>query len=211
MKKIQDVESHLEEVFSQLSSSEFPGYRIRVSLRDKNQRKKRKTASAENWTPEVGDQILISFEPTTEAPAVKPDPAPLPVVAEQKTDSRTPHSPNAITALVGALHSAESRPGYGFVALKWFRDVVLPAVRPEWAAADTRSAVLREAIERGFVLTCKVPNPKSPAFPVTAVRLNRSLPEIAEILGTPAPTPEEFRPIAIRGEGLSDTVLRERR
>jgi hypothetical protein len=61
------------------------------------------------------------------------------------------------------------------------------------------------------VLTSKVPNPKSPAFPVTAIRLNRSLPEVAEILGAPAPPPAEFSPIAIRGEELSQTVLRERR
>jgi hypothetical protein len=119
--------------------------------------------------------------------------------------------PSALTDLIRALNNTESRPGYSFVALKWFRDQVLPAVRPEWSAPEVRSAILRDAIDRRLVLKSPVPNPKSPAFPVTAIRLNRSLPEVAEILGAPAPPPTEFSPIAIRGEDLSQTVLRERR
>ena len=79
--------------------------------------------------------------------------------------------------LVRALDRAESRPGYGFVSLKWFRDGVLTAF--DWAQPDaTRQNVLREAIEKRLVLTSKAPNPKSPEFPVTAIRLNRLLPEI---------------------------------
>jgi hypothetical protein len=56
----------------------------------------------------------------------------------------------------------------------------------------------------------KVPNPKSPQFPVTAIRLNRLLPEIQAILGEQV-ADSDFRPVDIRGEQLSATVLRERR
>ena len=195
MKKIQDMESHLEQALAQLGSAEFPGYRIRVSLVDRNQRKKRKDAAAGHWAPDAGGQILITFEP-------KP--------AETSAEPAQPAS-NTMADLIRALSRAESRPGYGFVALKWFRDQVLPAVRPDWGSPESRTAILREAIDAGMVLTSKVPNPKSPAFPVTAVRVNRSLPAVSAILGVPAAPPDEFRPVAIRGEGLSDTVLRERR
>jgi hypothetical protein len=89
---------------------------------------------------------------------------------------------------------------------------VLPAARPAWTDdPEARNRVLRDAIEKRFVLTSKVPNPKSPTFPVTAVRLNRSLPEIRAIFGASQELEAEFHPAEIRGELLSTTVLRERR
>jgi hypothetical protein len=60
-------------------------------------------------------------------------------------------------------------------------------------------------------LTYKVPNPKSPAFPVTAIRLNRRHPEVAAALEDEEGATSEFAPLAIKGEPLSATVLRERR
>jgi len=116
-----------------------------------------------------------------------------------------------ISDLVRTLDRTESRPGYQFVALKWFRDVALPAEPFEWVRSDSmRQNVLREAIERRLILTSKVPNPKSQQFPVTAIRLNRILPETQSILGDRVPD-TEFNPVDIRGESLSATVLRERR
>jgi hypothetical protein len=113
---------------------------------------------------------------------------------------------------VRQLDNAEKRPGYDFVALKWFRDAVLPAVRPEWSDADARNNALREAIDRGLVRTNKVPNPKSPSFPVTAVRLNRSDDEVCAALGASGgESGFRFRPLPIRGESLSSSILRERR
>jgi len=210
MKRIEDLQAHFEQIFAQPCSSEFPHYRIRVSLLDKKQRKKRKNASADYWTPVTGGQILVSFEPEVEtAPETRV--AATPPTPPLSDVSQVQQPLSELVDLIRALNDAEARPGYGFVALKWFRDQVLPAVRPEWNVPEPRSAILRDAIERGLVLTSKVPNPKSPAFPVTAIRLNRSLPEVAEILGAPAPPPAEFSPIAIRGEELSQTVLRERR
>ncbi|MGO9228176.1 MAG: hypothetical protein ACLQKA_03045 [Bryobacteraceae bacterium] len=210
MKTIEDLQAQLERILAQPCSSEFPHYRIRVSLLDKKQRKKRKNASADYWTPLTGGKILLSFEPVVETPPEKLVTA-TSAAPPLSGVSQVQQPPSDIADLIRALNDVEARPGYGFVALKWFRDQVLPAVRPEWNAPEPRSAILRDAIERGLVLTSKVPNPKSPAFPVTAIRLNRSLPEVAEILGAPTPPPAVFSPIAIRGEELSQTVLRERR
>jgi len=117
-----------------------------------------------------------------------------------------------ISDLVRALDRAESTPGYDFVALKWFRDVFLPAEGFEWAKADSsRQDVLRNAIEKRLVLTSKVPNPKSPQFPVTAIRLNRLLADNQAILRARQGSDSGFHPVEIRGENLSTTILRERR
>ena len=51
----------------------------------------------------------------------------------------------------------------------------------------------------------------TPMFPVTAIRLNRSLPEVRRLLGVAGDAAPRVKPVAIRGEALSATVLRERR
>ncbi len=206
---IQEVESRLEADLSKLRSPDFksleavrgclipPGYRVHVQLHGKDGRKKRKNASADSWTPESGE-IRIHFEPES-----KPS---RPVMRETKQ----PLDP--VADLVRSLDRAESKPGYDFIALKWFRDVFLPAEKFEWAAPDSaRQSVLRQAIDRRLILTSKVQNPKSPQFPVTAIRLNRLLPDVQAMLGTGAVPESGFDPVEIRGERLSATVLRERR
>jgi hypothetical protein len=206
---IEDVESRLEEDLSKLRSPDFksleavrgclipPGYRVHVQLIGKDGRKKRKTASADSWTPESGE-IRIHFERDT-----KPS---LAAVQEAKP------SLDPVAGAVRSLDRAESTPGYDFVALKWFRDVFLPTEKFEWAVSDSaRQSVLRQAIDRRLILTSKVQNPKSPQFPVTAIRLNRLLPEVQSMLGSGTVPASEFDPVDIRGEKLSATVLRERR
>jgi hypothetical protein len=163
--------------------------------------KKDQNASVGNWSAD-SEETRVSFEIAHE-PA-SPPPGSEPVRPNQPVSDST-------AELIRSLSDAESKPEYDFVALKWFRDSVLPAVHPAWADPDARAAVLRDAIERRFVLTSKVPNPKSPMFPVTAIRLNRSLPEIQTLLGPIENSPLGFQPVAIRGEALSATVLRERR
>ena len=114
--------------------------------------------------------------------------------------------------LVGALDRAEKRPGYEFVSLKWFRDNALPHEGFSWAADEfARHDALREAIDRRWVLTSKIANPRPPHFPVTAIRLNRQMPEVNSVLGNRTGSLPDFRPVAIRGEPLSVTVLRDRR
>ena len=73
-----------------------------------------------------------------------------------------------------------------------------------------QQAVLRSAIEKRLIVVGKVPNPKSPQFPVTTIRVNRLLPEVRAILGGGGDADLEFHPVEIEGEPLSATVIRER-
>ena len=98
------------------------------------------------------------------------------------------------------------------MSLKWFRDAALASEGPSWAAdIVARHDVLREAIDRRYILTSKVANPRPPHFPVTAIRLNRQMPEVGAALGTRASGPPAFHPVPIRGGPLSETILRDRR
>jgi hypothetical protein len=104
-----------------------------------------------------------------------------------------------IRELCATLAEAE-RGGHAFIALKWFRDSFLPRKAFSWNQhPESRQMILAEAIQRGVVLTSKIPNPKTPAYPTTTIRLNRA----------EAGVPEEaqrFRPVAIHGEPLSSTL-----
>jgi hypothetical protein len=218
---IEEVEARLEQGLAKLRSPEYKplaallqplipaGYRVRVSLVDKKGRKKRKDASADNWSPGLGE-VRVNFEPGVTCPEMSAVEArDLSVESTVVTSDATASSPNS--DLVRALDRVESTSGYQFVSLKWFRDVALPREGFDWAQADAaRQDLLRDAIEKRLILTSKVPNPKSPQFPVTAIRLNRLLPEIQAILGELI-SDSDFKPVDIRGEGLSATVLRERR
>ena len=179
---VEEIQSRLEQL--------TPGYRAHVQFLPKAGHKKPKNAT--DWSPESGE-IRVTFEPA------KP--------SRQATRQSDP-----ISDLVRSLNRAESTPGYDFVSLKWFRDVVLPAEGFDWTESVTaRQAALREAIEKRLVLTSKFQNPKSPQFPVTGIRINRLLRAAQAILGADAGLDSEFDPVAIPGEKLSATVLRERR
>jgi hypothetical protein len=102
-----------------------------------------------------------------------------------------------------ALAEAE-RGGHAFIALKWFRDSFLPRKTYRWNQnPESRQAVLAEAIQRGVVMTSKIANPKTPAYPTTTIRLNR-----AEA-GIPEET-QRFNPVPLQGEPLSDSITEER-
>jgi hypothetical protein len=220
---IEELESRLEQGLAKLRSPEYKpletllqplipkGYRVHVSLVDKkNGRKKRKNASADNWSPDLGE-VRVNFEPDATNPDISVAAQESELSAESPARSSDTVASDSISDLVHALERVESRPGYQFVALKWFRDVALAGESFGWVQSDSaRQGILREAIERRLILMSKVPNPKSPQFPVTAIRLNRLLPEIQAILGEQV-ADSDFRPVDIRGEQLSATVLRERR
>jgi hypothetical protein len=212
---IKELEALFERLFSQSLNTLPPqfrlsDYRLQVQLTNQSGRRTRSNASAEKyWSPE-SDEIRISFEPAAPEPAPRIEPKAREVEVERVP--RAPALPAALCDLLRQLDNAEKRPGYDFVALKWFRDAVLPAVRPEWSDADARNNALRDAIDRDLVRTNKVPNPKSPSFPVTAVRLNRSADDVCGVLGASSgEAGPRFRPLPIRGEPLSSSILRERR
>jgi hypothetical protein len=216
MKTIEQVESQFEQkVVDALRELDLlpQGFKHRVRFHGEK-KDKRKTADFEkNWRPDA-DSIRIWFEPTQEASAQIPEPV-------TKSATAPPVSfPAKVVAIVSdplsdlvrALDRAESRRGYDFISLKWFRDAALPSEGFSWASSDaTRQNLLRGAIEKRLILTSKVPNPKSPQFPVTAIRLNRLMPEVKTILGGGDDNSLDFHPVEIRGENLSATILRERR
>ena len=208
VKTIKDVEQQVgERVSGTLKELELlpEGYRCSVRLQCK-ERAKRRTASFEkNWSPEM-DSITIRFEREEGQTPENVTGAP-----NQATKAaRVPSDP--MSDLIRALYRAESRPGYEFVALKWFRDTGLVSEGFPWTSEDSaRQSLLSDAIDKRLILTSKVPNPRSPQFPVTAIRLNRLMPEVREILGSRNEGLADFQPVAIRGENLSATVLRDRR
>jgi hypothetical protein len=207
---IEAFESRLEQDLSELRSLVPPGYRAHVQLLEAGRkgRKKRKDAAADSWTPESGE-VRIYFEPDKASPKQQ-----IAVPAQASPCTTEPGSLRAdpVSDIVRSLNRAESRPGFDFIALKWFRDFFLPGERFEWASSDSaRQSVLRQAIERRLILTSKVPNPKSPSFPVTAIRLNQQHPDVRRMLTGGEASDAEFKPVEIRGASLSATILRERR
>jgi hypothetical protein len=220
----QKLDAPWKDILQELS---FPipdtGYRLRVSLHNAKRRKKPSNAAAENWSPTSSDRAEIWFEPApsqkkvlmTQSPRMV-ERAPSPKMQEISNDApaeNTPIHPEA--DLLKALDRAESKPGWIFVSLKKFRDEILPSepfAPGSFQPTDVHwQSLLRAAIEKRFILVGKVPNPKSPQFPVTTIRLNRLLPEVRAILGSGGDDSDlGFRPVEIKGEPLSATVIRER-
>jgi len=182
-----------------------PGYQAIVELCSENGRSKRRDASADTWSPEY-DEVRIYFERID-----GDDPAPRPGRAPRNDAHDQDEAEPAVLAdmdarvkeLCAALAEAE-RGGHAFIALKWFRDSFLPRKAFRWNQhPETRQAVLAEAIQRGVVVTSKIANPKTPAYPTTTIRLNR-----AEA-GIPEET-QRLQPVDVQGEPVSATIEDER-
>ncbi len=149
-------------------------------------RKKRSNSAASNWDPERGE-IVIYFERATAAP-VRAQHGSHPIHqalgAPRVAKPQAPAEPaeanlEELRQCCEALAHAESG-GKPFVSLKWFRDTALPSYSYPWTISPaSRQRVLTKAIESGAVSLDRVPNPKSPQFPTTTVKLNRQ-PEIAD-------------------------------
>lgn len=213
---VQDVEEQLKEKFFEVLEDlnlKPEGYDFQVRLHGKKKDKKSNASFEKSWSPDT-DTIRIQFQEITDNLQAGSQ-ADVSDTATSHTDSSSRSSAAAadpLSDLVRALDHAESRPGYKFVALKWFRDTALPAEGFAWASDySARHMTLRDAIERRLVLTSREPNPKSPQFPVTSIRLNRLMPEVRAILGSADSQLSDFEPLAIRGENLSQTVLSDRR
>jgi hypothetical protein len=221
-KLAQKLESPLTNILHELRYTVPGQYQLRVSLLDANGRKKRSNASADNWSPASG-RIEIRFEPVPGEQKMAR--AGVSCEAVNKPDPQVSRFPDGFRGpdtfisqveidVLKSLSKAESTPGWNFVSLKKFRDEVLPSESfppgaPQPTDVEWQNAI-RNAIDKRLILVGKVPNPKSPQFPVTSIRVNRLLPEVQEVLGLPK-TDLDFRPIRIKGEPLSATVLRERR
>jgi hypothetical protein len=199
-------------------------FRLRLSLLNADGRKKRSNAVAHAWSPEKSEPAQFWLEPSTAIEAIPS------TSLAQPVQTATPASVVTVTSasqgdvsglgipvhpaeaeLLRALDRAESTPGWNFVSLKKFRDEILPSADVPSIRSDIeRQSVIGSAIEKRFVLTGKVQNPKSPQFPVTSIRLNRLMPEVQRVLGL-SKRDLGFHPIRIKGEPLSAIILRERR
>ncbi len=216
MKTIEQVETEFEQkVQETLRELDLlrKGFKHRVRFHGKTKDKRKTAVFEKNWSPET-DTIYIRFEPVQEVSNQLPHPTTNSTVSAPPTlpAQNSPLAADPLSDLIRTLDRAESRRGYDFVSLKWFRDAALPSAGLSWASADaTRQNVLRGAIDRRLILTSKVQNPKAPQFPVTAIRLNRLMPEVKTILGSGEDRAPDFHPVEIRGEDLSATILRERR
>jgi hypothetical protein len=219
---IPDAEEIIEEALNELAFSPDPGlaralrflapsgYQAIVELCSENGRSKRRNALADTWSPEE-DEVRIYFERIGEGESVpRPSHAPR-AVAEPVFDDEDDSQETAIPAdldarvkeLCAALAEAE-RGGHAFIALKWFRDSFLPRKAFRWNQhPESRQAVLAEAIQRGVVLTSKIANPKTPAYPTTTIRLNRAEAGIPE-------EAQRFHPVAVHGESIAEAIEEER-
>jgi hypothetical protein len=209
MASISDIELEIAENVSGIlrkSGLLREGYRCDVHLHGPNRKKRRDAEFEGNWNPDA-DSIRIAFSPTEEEDELASR-----NIGAPAATSKADLTQERLRDLVRALDRAESRPGYDFVSLKWFRDSALAHEDFPWAAdVVARHDILREAIDRRWVLTRKVANPRPPNFPVTAIQLNRLMPEVSAALGRAFNGPPAFRPVKIRGESLSATVLHDRR
>jgi hypothetical protein len=220
---IPDAEEIIEEALAELSFSQDPGmaralrflappgYQAIVELCSENGRSKRRNSTAEDWSPEY-DEVRIYFERIDDQePAPRPVRAARPAVEQHHLDHEDDHQDSLIPAdldarvkeLCAALAEAE-RGGHAFIALKWFRDSFLPRKAYRWNQnPESRQSVLAEAIQRGVVLTSKIANPKTPAYPTTTIRLNRAEAGIPE-------EAQRFHPVAIQGDTLAAVIDEER-
>jgi hypothetical protein len=219
---IPDAEEIIEEALGELAFSQDPGlvralrflappgYQAIVELCSENGRSKRRNASAETWSPEE-DEVRIYFERSDESESAPREIRAPRVSAEHAFDLEDDSQQGIIPAdlearvkeLCAALAEAE-RGGHAFIALKWFRDSFLPRKAFRWNQhPESRQAVLAEAIQRGVVLTSKIANPKTPAYPTTTIRLNRaeaSIPEEAQ----------RFHPVAVHNGSITEVIEEER-
>lgn len=219
---IPDAEEIIEEALNELAFSPDPGlaralrflappgYQAIVELCSENGRSKRRNASADTWSPEE-DEVRIYFERSGDSEpsprAVRSQRAPANPDADEDDDAEEAEVPADLDArvkeLCAALAEAE-RGGHAFIALKWFRDSFLPRKAFRWnQQPDSRQAVLAEAIQRGVVLTSKIANPKTPAYPTTTIRLNRAEAGISE-------EAQRFHPVDVQGESIAEAIEEER-
>lgn len=184
-----------------------PGYQAIVELCSENGRSKRRNAMADSWSPEE-DEVRIYFERVSEGEAPARTRAQrAPMARDEEEDLDEPLMPADMDARVKELCSAlaeAERGGHAFIALKWFRDSFLPRKAFRWNQhPESRQSVLAEAIQRGVVLTSKIANPKTPAYPTTTIRLNRAEAGIAE-------EAQRFHPVSVQGESLALAIDEDR-
>lgn len=127
------------------------GYRPVIELCDENGRGKHRNSRVDTWRPDV-DEIRIYFEP----------------VGSKTFDMN--NICKYIKDMCEALKEAESGQ-HEFISLTWFRDAYLIRKAYQWVSSPrARQMVLLEAINKNQIVVYKIPNPKNPEYPTTAIR-----------------------------------------
>jgi hypothetical protein len=187
-----------------------PRFQISIPTKD-GFRKKRRTADASTYNPGA-ECIIVSFEPILKEEDLKdvatvPTDATAPGLLHQANNTGQP-SADQVASVIRLL-SHFSRPPRPFVGLKYFRDKVLLSLKTEWSEDDAqRRATLDYCITQGIIVTGKVPNPQTPEYPVTTIRLDHQHPMV---MGMSPVENFDFQPVNQRGELASKIILRERR
>ena len=161
--KISDIQNDIEESLANLRGVSLPpslqglrhlpvvDHSPEVSIRYRESRKIRGDADSSYFNP-GNCELVISFSPNL--PHDQPDA----MLADSERDA-VDSEPAALQLVEVLTETERQRP---FVALKWFRDKVLPQSGRGWAdEAHVRGAVLRHATDQRLVLTGHVPNPES--------------------------------------------------
>lgn len=214
---IPEAEEIIEDALGELAFSQDPGliralhflapegYQAIVELCSESGRSKRRNAPADAWNPEE-DEIRIYFERAEDADAPRRSTRAPRFIREASMGEEEDREgalagdlDTRVKELCTALAEAE-RGGHAFIALKWFRDSFLPRKPFPWnRSSESRQLVLAEAIQRGVVLTSKIANPKTPAYPTTTIRLNRAEAAVAE-------DANRFQPVPLKEGDAAESI-----
>ena len=213
MSTINDSRMKLEQMLGVLLPHYLPqaeGCSVEVDIIEDGL-KMRNGADSDSWRPFHGGEIRVRFDSAPvgeEGPEYEEDP----YYPEEEEFEDPGNSWQNRYELIRSLQRAGRREGFEFVSLKWFRDLFLPAEQYSWTdSLEARSREIGEAIDDGAILTYKVPNTRSPEFPVTAIRLNHEHPDVRAVMGEAPSRSGGFQPVGIRGHNPPSTAMHDRR
>lgn len=126
------------------------------------------------------------------------------LLSEEDIAERAVADDDGLDELIIAVRGAEKR--FSWVAISYLRDHLLRR-----GTVGERLDLINRAIEERILLVDRIPNPRNPAFPTSAARLNRSHSRVVARYPARSSGEPRFEPLRIRGEGLSTTVLEDRR
>lgn len=223
MKKIKDLKAEVCQLLDNFSGRPA-GFTVRAVFerpKRENRRSIREDADASYFRPDQGCYLCVQFVPVSadDEGAVGADDSPSPVTEPGNSATYQAAAPpsnagaEVMRRIVHALDQAEHEPGKTFVAIKSFRDKILPRVG---LAGEQAGMALNAAIAQGLLLTGKIPNPHMPGVWTTTVRLNREAPGVQEALSETAiaEAPRRharFAPWDLGPVSASAVVIRERR
>jgi hypothetical protein len=164
------------------------GTSVHVSLRERDGGRQLRSSAAARSFSYRHCGVWIVFE--------------VPQALYSEPSARSSSVADALPEFVTALDQAEHEPHLHFVSLKWFRDTYLIKRGHAWAHdPEIPRRLIQHATESDLILTSKVPNPKTPDYPVTSIRLNREHPEVVRILAAQATGRQASAPY---GEGRAN-------